>query len=766
MNRHILAASVIGLLFLAPVSISLHADGTRYVVENLGTIDGLVPVITGMNASGQISGYIANDAGLRAVRFSGGAWHYVPGLESVYSAATAINAHGDLTGYATNAAGQLVAYRYSDGGGVALLPALQNHLYDIGMAINADGVVVGYGTDLTGSTRGWVARPGADIVMLPTFGGGFSVACGINDNGQIVGSSTTTDNFQHAFRLDADGSMHDTGTFDGAAGTSAACAIDADGRVGGQATRGGDARAFLFEAGVLSDIGDFPGSLFSTVDATAGGVSVGYFFAPDGSQRATVHTATDGSRDLNTAIAGDAGWVLSEATTVNDQGQIAGAGMLAGATAAFRLTPVPGDTTPPVIDAFSATPSSVTPPNKAMVSIAFAASATDNSDPSPVCEVTSVDGHGSPAGDSAVVGPFSGAVRAVGGTTYTFTVTCHDASGNAATRGVDVVVPPDTTAPAIASLTASPSIVWPPNDAMVPVTVSLSATDDSEEAPVCSLASITSAGAPAGDSSITGPFAALVRAVGGRTYSLRAACHDAAGNAATRDVDVVVPADTTAPSIARLGVTPSTVWPPNGAMVPVTVAVRATDDSGEAPVCGLAWISSRDAGPDDSSITGPFTALVRAIGGRTYSLRVACSDRSGNTASAAVNVVVPPDTTAPSIASLTATPSRIWPPNGKMVSVSVSVDATDDVDAAPRCTLTSIVGGSSSDSSINGALSASVRANKEAVYTLVVTCSDRAGNKSRAAVNVIILKDDPSAAAKKSDDDRNGSDRGKGHAGN
>jgi hypothetical protein len=269
----------------------------------------------------------------------------------------------------------------------------------------------------------------------------------------------------------------------------------------------------------------------------------------------------------------------------------------------------------------------------------------------------------------------------------------------------------------------------------------------------CAVTAVDGHGAPAADSAITGALTGSVRATGGATYSFTVTCHDASGNAATRGVDVVVPPDTTAPSILRLGVTPSTVWPPNGAMVPVTVSVSATDDSGEAPVCSLAWISSRGAGPDDSSITGPFTALVRAVGGRTYSLRVACSDAAGNTASSAVDVVVPPDTTAPAITSLTASPSRIWPPNGKMVSVAVSVEATDDVDATPRCALTAIVGGSSADAVITGTFAASVRANKDAVYTLQVMCSDRAGNRSRAGVNVIVLKDDPSADARKRKDE-------------
>jgi probable HAF family extracellular repeat protein len=647
MNRHNFAASLIGLLLLVPAGASVNADGARYVVENLGMIDGLVPTVTGMNASGQISGYVFGAAGLRAVRYDAGAWSYVPRLESVYSAATAINVHGDLAGYQLTSSGML-AFRYSDGVGVSVIPALPGGSFGIGMAINANGDVVGYG-DVVGSTRAWIARPGARPIPLPTLGGTFSLACGVNDSGQITGSGTTSGNYQHAFRVDPDGSIVDLSTFDGVAANSTACAIDADGRVGGQSSSAGNPHAFLFAAGNLVDLDSFASSSFSTINSTSDGVSVGFFVTVDGTQHAIVHTDADGSSDLNNLVPADSGWVLAEASTVNSKGQIAGAGTFGGVPAAFRLTPVPGDTTPPVINSFSATPSSVTPPNKAMVAVAISATATDDQDPNPVCAVTAVDGHGAPAADSAITGALAGSVRATGGSTYSFTVTCHDATGNAASRDVDVVVPPDTTAPSIASVTASPS----------------------------------------------------------------------------------------------------RVWPPDGAMVPVTVSVRATDDSGEAPVCSLAWISSRGAGPDDSSVTGPFTGLVRAVGGRTYSLRVACSDAAGNTASSAVDVVVPPDTTAPAITSLTASPSRIWPPNGKMVSVAVSVDATDDVDATPRCALTAIVGGSSADAVITGAFAANVRANKDAVYTLQVICSDRAGNKSRAGVNVIVLKDAPSADARK-----------------
>ena len=89
------------------------------------------------------------------------------------------------------------------------------------------------------------------------------------------------------------------------------------------------------------------------------------------------------------------------------------------------------------------------------------------------------------------------------------------------------------------------------------------------------------------------------------------------------------------------------------------------------------------------------------------------------------DVVVPADTTAPAIVSLSASPAFVWPPNQKMVDVEISVNAADDVDVTPRCALASISGG---DAVITGAFTARVRSDNGAVYSLNVSCSDRAGN--------------------------------------
>jgi len=150
--------------------------------------------------------------------------------------------------------------------------------------------------------------------------------------------------------------------------------------------------------------------------------------------------------------------------------------------------------------------------------------------------------------------------------------------------------------------------------------------------------------------------------------------------------------------------------------------------------------------PNDYKLTGPQTAVVRAVGGSTYTLTETCVDAAGNGAASSVEVVVPRDTTAPTVTSISATPKHIWPPNNKMVPVSVYVSANDDVDNAPSCSLTSISGAPSSDYEITGRFTANVRASKNddgstRAYSLKVTCADAAGNRSTAVAKVLICKE-------------------------
>ena len=118
------------------------------------------------------------------------------------------------------------------------------------------------------------------------------------------------------------------------------------------------------------------------------------------------------------------------------------------------------------------------------------------------------------------------------------------------------LTPNDTcTPPLIASLTATPSVIWPPNHKMVPVTVLAEASAVCGP-PVCRIVAITSDEPTngAGDGN-TGPDALFVgltaeiraeRAGGGflgRTYTITVECTDTAGNTTRKDTTVFVPHD-------------------------------------------------------------------------------------------------------------------------------------------------------------------------------------------------------------------------------
>src|SRR5262249_54860427 len=65
------------------------------------------------------------------------------------------------------------------------------------------------------------------------------------------------------------------------------------------------------------------------------------------------------------------------------------------------------------------------------------------------------------------------------------------------------------------------------------------------------------------------------------------------------------------------------------------------------------------------------------------------TDNAGNNNSCS-SVVKVQDTTPPVIASVSVTPSVVWPPNHKFVPVSLSVVAKDTCDPNPACTIVGI----------------------------------------------------------------------------
>ena len=105
--------------------------------------------------------------------------------------------------------------------------------------------------------------------------------------------------------------------------------------------------------------------------------------------------------------------------------------------------------------------------------------------------------------------------------------------------------------------------------------------------------------------------------------------------------------DTTPPTIQSVTANPSSIWPPNKKMVPVTLTVSATDASGVASR-KIISVTSNETGSGQWQLTGDLTLNVQADRngngtGRTYTITVQCKDPFNNASTKTVTVRVPHD---------------------------------------------------------------------------------------------------------------------------
>lgn len=111
--------------------------------------------------------------------------------------------------------------------------------------------------------------------------------------------------------------------------------------------------------------------------------------------------------------------------------------------------------------------------------------------------------------------------------------------------------------------------------------------------------------------------------------------------------------DTTPPSL-DVSASPSTIWPPDHKLVPVTVAVKVSDDTDPNPTVKLVSITCDDSCNPSVDVTGAtlntddrqFQLRAERLGtgtGRTYTITYSAADASGNTATKTTTVTVPHD---------------------------------------------------------------------------------------------------------------------------
>jgi hypothetical protein len=218
-------------------------------------------------------------------------------------------------------------------------------------------------------------------------------------------------------------------------------------------------------------------------------------------------------------------------------------------------------------------------------------------------------------------------------------------------------------------------------------------------------------------------------------------------------------ADAIAPTI----VCPAPATVSAGASCTANVDLRsrvATSDNSAAPVTV-------------SQTPSPSTPL----GLGTHTLTFVGTDAAGNQSEPCTTTVTVVDTSSPIITGVSPSQNQLWPPNNKLVPITVNVTGTDNCSSALACEIVSVTSNESGDGrdhdkserdddkddddrwdkgyhrwhgkqadwEITGPLSVNLRAERDGrgfgrFYTITVRCTDEAGNTSDGVTTVFVPK--------------------------
>lgn len=181
---------------------------------------------------------------------------------------------------------------------------------------------------------------------------------------------------------------------------------------------------------------------------------------------------------------------------------------------------------------------------------------------------------------------------------------------------------------------------------------------------------------------------------------------------------------------------------------PVTVTLIATDIDGPSDIYGTGY--TLGAGTLTAS-TGPFTVSD----GGNHTVEFSSVDRAGN-AETQKSLTFKIDATPPVI-TVSANPASLWPPNGKMVTATISGTMADNLSGINASTAAFVVKdsyglvqpsgsvslGSNGTYSFTISLQASRAGNDKngRLYTIEVSAQDNAGNVGSSGTTVIVPHD-------------------------
>jgi probable HAF family extracellular repeat protein len=257
-------------------------------------------------------------------------------LGRYFSGATGINNNGQVVGWSDTAEEEPTHHAFitgPNGAGMSDLGTLGGQ-YSLANGVNDIGQVVGV-SDTEQGRRAFITGPnGMGMRDVGTLGG-YSEAYSINDGGQMVGVSDTEQG-RHAFITGPNGmGMTKLGSLGGTGTDSGALGINDGGQVvGWYRTTGGGAygptHAFItgFNGAGMRDLGTLGGISSFASGINDSGQAVGWSDTEHGHHAFITGPNGGGMIDLNSVVNVPNGGILTEATGINNAGQIIAVGII------------------------------------------------------------------------------------------------------------------------------------------------------------------------------------------------------------------------------------------------------------------------------------------------------------------------------------------------------------------------------------------------------------------------------------------------------
>ena len=191
-----------------------------------------------------------------------------------------------------------------------------------------------------------------------------------------------------------------------------------------------------------------------------------------------------------------------------------------------------------------------------------------------------------------------------------------------------------------------------------------------------------------------------------------------------------------------------------GVVTRVRLDGSGSRDPGGFPL-SFTWSTDRPSNVFDDSVSPTPTLSIDSSKGPTVcTVTLTVINSFGLTSTCSTTITVE-DTTPPTITKLISTPNVLWPPNRKMVSVRLTVEATDNC-GVTECKIIQIRSSeregwkdprkADRDWEVTGNLTLLLRAERSGedrgrTYTITVQCRDASGNTSSKDVVVTVPHD-------------------------